>query len=140
MQTRLHPAKAPQASRRRLACLGLLAATLPTGLAWRFAPLHLPPFAYKYGGSALWASAVYWLVASCRPLWRSAAVARTAATFSIAVECFKLVRAPALDHFRATLAGKVLLGRYFTFGAAAAYLLAIGSVFWLDQRFRPVGA
>ena len=136
-QIRLHAAKTPKASRRRLVCLGLLTTIVPTGLAWRFAPLHLPPFAYKYGGSALWALAVYWLVAAYRPLWPSAAVAGTAATLSVAVECFKLVRAPALDQFRATLAGKILLGRHFTFGAMAAYLLAISGVFWLDQRYRP---
>ena len=121
---------------RRLTCAALLATTIPLGLAWRFAPLHLPPFAYKYGGSALWAMGVYWLLALLLPLKRPVFLAIAAAAVSISVEAFKLFRKPAVDRFRETLAGKILIGRYFTFGAIVAYLLAIGLVALLDARFR----
>lgn len=122
---------------RRLACLLLLAVTLPLGLAWRLAPLHLPRFAFKYGGSALWAIAVYWLIAFLLPRQHPRALALLAAIVAAAVECFKRVQSPALDAFRHTLAGKLLLGRYFTFGAIAAYWLAIAIVAAGDAVFRP---
>ena len=120
------------ATRRRLGCATALAVTLPAGLVWRLAPLHLPPFAFKYGGSALWAIAVYWTVALLLPHKRAAVLGALAAAMAAAVECFKLVRNPALDAFRETLAGKLLLGRYFTLGAIAAYWLAIAAMALLD--------
>jgi hypothetical protein len=113
--------------------------TVPLGLAWRLAPLHLPPFAFKYGGSALWAIAVYWTLAFFLPRHRPAALALFAALTALAVELFKLVRLDTVDRFRSTLAGKLLLGRYFTLGAIAAYWLAIALVASLDARFRPGG-
>ncbi len=122
---------------RRLACLLLLSVTVPIGMAWRLAPLHLPPFAFKYGGSALWAVAVYWTVAIFLPRTSPVRLAFAAATVAVTVEIFKLVRSPGLDHFRETLAGKLLLGRYFTFGALAAYGLAITFVALLDAHFSP---
>lgn len=39
--------------RRSLTTLALLLLTIPTGLALRYAPLHLPWFLYKYLGSTL---------------------------------------------------------------------------------------
>lgn len=123
----------PAAGRRRWFCVGWLAGTLPAGLIWRFAPLHLSPFAYKYGGSALWATAVYWIVAILLPRGKPALLAFLADITAVAVECFKLVPGAALDRFRDTLAGKVLLGRYFTKGAIAAYLAAILAISLLDR-------
>jgi hypothetical protein len=125
------------ANRRRLACAALLALTIPVGLVWRLAPLGLPQFAFKYGGSALWAVAVYWVIAGLLPRWQPPALAVLAAVVAAAVEFFKLVRAPAVDVFRETLAGKLLIGRYFTFGAIVAYWLAIAAVTALDLSLRP---
>ncbi len=123
--------------RRRLTCLAFLFVTLPLGLAWRLAPLGLPAFAFKYGGSALWAIAVYWVVALCLPRRPVVTLALTAGVAALAVELAKLIYWPSLDRFRETLAGKLLLGRYFTLGAVVAYWLAIASVALLDARFRP---
>ncbi len=106
-------------------------------MAWRLAPLHLPPFAFKYGGSALWAIAVYWTVAIFLPRTSPVRLAFAAAIVAVAVECFKLVRSPSVDYFRETLAGKLLLGRYFTFGAIIAYWLAIAAVAVFDTHFGP---
>lgn len=122
---------------RRLVCLVLLAVTLPVGIAWRMAPLHLPPFAFKYGGSALWAVAVYWAVALLLPRVRPPQLAIAAALVALGVELGKLLFWPPLDHFRETLAGKLLLGRYFSFGAIVAYWTAITLVAFLDAGFRP---
>jgi hypothetical protein len=124
-------------ARRRLTCLILLAITLPVGLAWRLAPLHLPQFAFKYGGSALWAVAVYWVVALLLPRASVRTLALTAAMVALGVELLKLLYWPPLDHFRETLAGKLLLGRYFTLGAIVAYWLAIAVSAAFDARFHP---
>ena len=45
----------------------LMLMTVVAGLVWRMAPLGLSPFWFKYGGSALWAMALYWLIAACLP-------------------------------------------------------------------------
>lgn len=110
--------------------------TVPLGLAWRLAPLHLPPFAFKYGGSALWAAAVYWTVGWLAPRWRPGRVALWAAAVSLDVELLKLVYWAPLDRFRETLAGKLLLGRYFSVGAIVAYWVAVAGMWVLDRRWR----
>ena len=120
--------------RRRLFCLLLLGLTVPLGLLWRLGPLHLPAFAFKYGGSALWAIAVYWTVALALPRLRVPAIGVVAGIIAFAVEFGKRLWWLPLDHFRQTLAGRLLLGRVFTFGAIAAYWLAIALVSFLDAR------
>lgn len=74
---------------RRRTCAGLLATTVVCGLVWRLAPLHLPPFAFKYGGSALWAIAVYWAVAFLFPRRPVALLATISGVIAVGVECFK---------------------------------------------------
>lgn len=112
----------------------LLTAAVPLGLVWRLAPLHLPPFAFKYGGSALWAAAVYGVVGLLAPEPLSPArTAAAAAWVAVGVEAFKKLYWPPLDRFRETLAGKLLLGRYFTWGAIVAYLVAILAVLAVEH-------
>ena len=55
--------------------LALIVATVAAGLAIRFAPLGLPSFVTKYGGSTLWALMIYWIVSTLLPRWRITAVA-----------------------------------------------------------------
>lgn len=128
------PAISTVSQRRRL-CGTLLAFTIPLGLVWRLVPLHLPQFAFKYGGSALWAAALYWATAALLPRAMRSRVAILTVLVATSVELFKLVIWSPLDHFRDTLAGKLLLGRYFTLGALLAYWLAIGLCAFLDRRF-----
>ena len=122
---------------RRLVCLALLGITLPAGLVWRLAPLHLSQFAFKYGGSALWAMAVYWVLGIAAPRREPQSLAAAAALVAASVELAKLIFWPPLDRFRETLPGRLLLGRYFTLGAILAYWLAIALVAVLDWRYRP---
>lgn len=126
---------------RQVLCLTWLAAVVPLGLAWRLAPLHLPPFAFKYGGSVLWAMAVYGAVSLLLPRVGITRVALTALVVAAAVELLKLLYWAPLDAFRETLAGKLLLGRYFSYGALIAYWLAILCTWsldrWLQSRVKP---
>jgi hypothetical protein len=99
------------------------------------APLHLPPFLYKYGGSVLWAAMVYWLLAALFPRSHPIKIAIAAAAMSALVEFSRLFQLPALDAFRLTLAGKLILGRFFSLCDIAAYWLAIAATALADWRF-----
>jgi hypothetical protein len=119
--------------RRRATYLLLLLITIPLGLAWRMVPLGLSPFFFKYGGSVLWAVALYWLVAACVTRWSSGAPAAVAAVIAAALEFSRLWHTPVMDAFRITLAGRILLGRYFSLKNIAAYWIAIGLTAMLDE-------
>ena len=121
---------------RRAASLLIAVITLVTGLVWRFVLTGLPPFLYKYGGSVLWAAMIYWLAAFVCPAARPLRLALVTALIATAVETFKLVHTPALDAFRLTFAGKVLLGRYFYYSDYVAYYLAIAAAAWADTAMR----
>jgi hypothetical protein len=126
-----------QPSRPLLHSLGLILATVAAGLAMRFAHLGLPAPLVKYGGSMLWALMIYWIVSSLLPSRRFLAAALIAGTLATAVEFLKLYHAPALDAFRLTLPGILLLGRIFSAWDIAAYCLAISIGAWLDRTIRP---
>jgi hypothetical protein len=95
-------------------------------------PLGLPAVLIKYGGSALWAVMVYWLVAFLLPRRAPRFLGFLAAAVAAAVECFKLYHSPGLDAFRYTLAGKLLLGRVFSLQDIAVYWLAIVAIRFAD--------
>jgi hypothetical protein len=108
-------------------------ASILCGLIWRLAPLHLPPFLFKYGGSALYAVMIYWLLAALWPRMQIPKLALAAIITVSAIEAIKLVHQPQLDAFRMTLAGKLLLGRFFSFSDLLAYALAIVVLATLDE-------
>jgi hypothetical protein len=116
--------------------LALLLVTVAAGLAVRFARLGLPAFAVKYGGSMLWALAIYWVVSAVLPARRNVAAAVAAGVLATAVEFLKLWHWPPLDVFRLTLPGILLLGRFFSVWDIAAYWLAIVAGALADQSIR----
>jgi hypothetical protein len=124
--------------RSSLLSLLLVVATVAAGLVLRFAPLGLPPAVVKYGGSALWALMLYWVVSTLQPWWHLRSLILITGLLATAVEFFKLVHTPALDTFRLTLPGILLLGRVFSAGDIAAYWLAILLGAFIDQRLRPM--
>ncbi len=101
----------------------LLLLTIFLGLAVRFASVW-PRVVSKYGGSALWAIAIFWLVSLLVPYRTSTLRAGLALLLAFAIEFFKLVRTPALDAFRLTLPGKLVLGRIFSVRDLLAYSIA----------------
>jgi hypothetical protein len=117
--------------------LVLVVATMIAGLAIRFAPLSLPPVVVKYAGSMLWALMIYWIVSALLPSLRLLAVALLTAALTAGVEFFKLHHSPALDAFRLTLPGILLLGRFFSVWNILAYWLAISIGAFVDRRIRP---
>jgi len=119
-----------------LLSVALLAGTVLAGLAIRFTHLGLPAWLMKYGGSALWAMMIYWIVSSVRPMWPVARAAVSAGIIATLVEFFKLVHTPTLQGFRHTTAGILLLGRVFSYWDIAVYWLAIAMAAGLDRRLR----
>jgi hypothetical protein len=123
-------------SRPFLLSLALTVGTTAAGLTVRFAPFGLPPFVIKYGGSMLWALLIYWIVSTIFPTARLPIVAIVAASLAAAVELIKLHHSPALDAFRRTLPGILLLGRIFSWWDILAYWLAIQVGAFIDWRIR----
>lgn len=115
---------------------GLLFATVAAGLTIRLAPLGLPVFAVKYGGSTLWALMVYWIISALLPTKPLYADALLAGMIATAVELVKLYHSPELDAFRLTLPGILLLGRFFCLWDIVAYWCAIPVGVLLDGSMR----
>lgn len=116
--------------------LRLLAGTtlvIAAGLALRLLELGLPGPVVKWGGSVLWGAMVYGLVGLVLPRPRGRIVA-VAAAVALAVELFRLIHTPALDAFRLTLAGKLLLGRVFSPWNLVAYAAGILAARRVDRR------
>ncbi len=115
------------------ACLCL--SIIITGLALRGfgLGLGLPPFIVKYGGSMLWATMVFFLVAIAGSSLSRRSIALISASIAICVELFRLVHAPWLDAFRLTPAGALLLGRIFSPWNMLAYGGGIILGMWLDR-------
>ncbi|KTR04304.1 hypothetical protein NS365_15620 [Aureimonas ureilytica] len=125
------------APRRRLALLGAAALVILAGLSLRAGGyrLGLSFFAVKYGGSLLWGSMVYFLIAAFLP--RRGRVAGLALALAVAVEFSRLVHTPAFDAFRLTTAGALLLGRVFSLWNILAYAIGIGLAALLDRALLP---
>lgn len=111
----------------------LIVATIAAGLTLRLVRLGFPSAVVKYGGSILWALMVYWFIMAIRPRWPPTRSALVSSVVALSVELFKLHHAPALDAFRLTLPGKLLLGRVFSSWDLLAYAAAILVGLLLDR-------
>jgi hypothetical protein len=127
-------------ARRRLMWLGIAAAIILCGLAWRRPELGLPWTVAKYGGSVLWGAMVFFCVAAVLPRLALKWVAVFAAVIAALVEFSQLLSYPPLDSFRATTAGALLLGRTFDRLDILAYwggvAVALCGARLLSRRFR----
>jgi hypothetical protein len=114
-------------ARRAVAMLGLALVVIALGLGLRFVgrELGLPAGLVKYGGSVLWATMVFFLVAALRPRLPRPRLALVAMVIAVGVELIRLVHTPWLDAFRLTLTGALLLGRIFSLWNLVAYAAGI---------------
>jgi hypothetical protein len=95
--------------------------------------LGLPPSIVKYGGSILWGTMVFFLVAIAASSLSRRSIASIAALVAVGAELFRLVHTPWLDAFRLTLAGALLLGRVFSLWNTLAYGVGILLGMLLDR-------
>ncbi len=112
-------------------CLTVIAGGLALR-GWGFA-LGLPAFVVKYGGSVLWGTMVFLLVAIAASRLSRTRIAAIAMAIAIGVELFRLVHFPWLDAFRLTLPGALLLGRIFSMWNMLAYGAGIAIGVLLDR-------
>jgi hypothetical protein len=124
---------AASAFQRRLILAGCAAVTIAAGLIWRFAIPGLPWFAWKYGGSALWATMVYFLIAFVIPRCDWRIILAAACAVSVGVEFSRLIDVDLLNPFRATLAGKLTLGAVFSLWNLPAYFAGAAAGAFLDR-------
>jgi Protein of unknown function (DUF2809) len=104
-------------------CLSIILAGLALrGFGFR---VGLPAFVVKYGGSLLWGTMVFFLLAIAALGWSRRTVALIALAIAVGVELFRLVHTPWLDAFRLTTAGALLLGRIFSLWNIVAYAAGI---------------
>jgi hypothetical protein len=116
---------------RTFLCISIIVCGLALrGLGLR---LGLPAFIVKYGGSVLWGTMVFFLVAIAGPSLSRQRITLISAVIAVAVELFRLVHTPALDAFRLTLAGALLLGRIFSPWDMLAYGVGIVLAIGLDR-------
>ena len=113
----------------------LFVAIIISGLALRGfgLGLGLPALIVKYGGSLLWATMIFFLVAMAAPSLSRRNIALISTGIAICVELFRLVHAPWLDAFRLTLPGALLLGRIFSAWDMLAYGAGIVLGMGLDR-------
>lgn len=120
--------------RPSLLYLALALGTVAAGLILRFTALGMPQLIVRYGGSVLWAAMVYLLLASIQPSRESRSIAIIATAIAWLVELSRLVHTPALDAFRLTLTGALLLGRVFNPWHLLAYAATIAFCAVADQQ------
>src|SRR5271163_1799129 len=101
----------PEGRAAAIARAGLCLLVVACGLALRGfgRDLGLPAFAVKYGGSMLWGAMVLLLVAILAPGLERKSIGGIAMCVAVCVELSRLIHTPALDAFRLTLAGTLLL-------------------------------
>jgi Protein of unknown function (DUF2809) len=125
----------PERRARIIARAGLCLCVIACGLSLRGygSGLGLSAFVVKYGGSLLWGTMVFFLVALAALNLPRLGIASISALIAVAVELFRLVHAPWLDEFRLTLPGALLLGRIFSIWNVLAYGVGIGFGVLLDR-------
>jgi Protein of unknown function (DUF2809) len=105
--------------------LALFATTIALGLATRRFPAAFPAPVATYGGDALWAVMIFWLVA----LWRRHAatphIGLAALGICVLVESSQLYHAPWIDAIRATSLGALALGYGFLWTDLVAYTVGV---------------
>ncbi|GJE37023.1 hypothetical protein QO016_002228 [Methylobacterium persicinum] len=113
----------------RRAALGITVLVILAGLALRLGPWHLPLTTHHYGGGILWGMMLYALAAAFRPRWWGRYACLTiAGAAAVCVELSRLVHMPALDAFRHTLVGQLLLGQIFSPWNLLAYAAGIAAM------------
>lgn len=108
--------------------LGLALAVIAPGLLLRVPGWRLPLADHHYGGGVLWGALLFLLVAALRPArWGLRGCLIATATEAALIETSRLFHTDALDAFRTTLPGQLLLGNIFSAWNVGAYAVSIGA-------------
>lgn len=116
--------------RQFLALVALIAANV--ALRRHGAELGLSALAIRLGVGALWAAAIYFIVALLLRSRPRRQVFIVAAILCLALELSRLSHTPALDILRLTPVGASVLGRMFSWLDFPAYAAGLALAFGLD--------
>jgi len=105
--------------------IGLLGGTIVLGLATRRFPAAFPELVARFGGDALWAAMMLWLVALCRRAAAPSQVAISALAVAWAVEFSQLYQASWIQAIRATRSGALVLGQGFLWSDLVSYAIGV---------------
>jgi len=117
-------------SRTLLVCLA--ATTIALGLATRRFPGAFPSFIADYGGDALWAMLVYWLLAIIWPRVSPARLAFGALAIAVCDEFSQMIDWQWLQALRNTRLGALVLGQGFLWSDLVCYAVGIAMAFAID--------
>lgn len=123
--------------RSRPVLTGLAAATILLGLSTRRFPDAFPSVVAQYGGDALWAMLVYWLLALIWPRVSPARLALVALAISVCDELSQLIDWQWLQAARDTRLGALVLGQGFLWSDLACYTAGIAAACAIDAVVRP---
>ena len=110
----------------------LAAATIALGLATRRFPNAFPTVIAEYGGDALWAMLVYWLLALVWPRTSPTRLALVAFTIAVCDELSQLIDWQWLQSLRATRLGALVLGQGFLWSDLVCYAVGVAAACAID--------
>ena len=122
--------------RSRTTLVVLAAATIALGLATRRFPNAFPAFIAQYGGDALWAMLVYWLLAVIWPRSAPTRLALWAFAISLLDELSQLIDWHWLQSLRGTQLGALVLGQGFLWSDLVCYAVGVSLAFVIDVAIR----
>lgn len=107
--------------------------TVLLGLATRRYPHAFPAFIATYGGDALWAALVYWLLAILFLRMRPVVLAFATIAISFAVEISQLYHPQWLDAARSSGVGALVLGHGFVWSDLVCYVFGASGAALVDS-------
>lgn len=120
----------------RLVFVALALGTIAVGLLVHWRGTWLPATLRDLLGDALWAMMIAWWLGALAPNARPAIRAGLAFALCWAVEFSQLYHAPALDGWRLTMLGQVVLGTGFDPRDLGAYALGVLATLMLERTMR----
>ncbi|MEO5567678.1 MAG: GNAT family N-acetyltransferase [Gemmatimonadaceae bacterium] len=125
-----------EARQPRVLHLGLLVATVAIGIATRRYPTAFPSLIARYGGDALWAGMVFWVIVLVRPAVATRHAAIIALAIAFSVELSQLYQVPWIDAVRASTIGSLVLGHGFLWTDLVCYSVGVTLMAALDGALR----
>ena len=122
--------------RARLVFVALALSTIAVGLVVHWSATWLPANLRDLLGDALWAMMIAWWLGALAPNARPATRAGLALAICWAVEFSQLSHAPALDGWRLTMPGQLILGTSFDPRDLGAYALGVLATLILELTVR----
>lgn len=113
----------------------MIAVIVILGLPTRMDILPLPNPVLKYGGGILWAAMIYLVLAWVFNTAKPSSLLVGALMIAWGIEFSQLYHTDGLDDFRATLLGRMTIGRGFLWGDVLVYLIGISLAAWADGRW-----